>query len=130
MPLSPWMRTVLYATAALNALGAYAFLPPGRPIREMGGLPLGQDPLYLSVIAVMILVIGMVCLWAAVIGRADRQLVALVGSGKLAFIAVMAGFWLAGELPGRAVAGALPDLVVGLVMVVWAARTSKGSPLV
>lgn len=119
MTLPAWMRLVLFATAALNALGAFTFLPPGRPIRELGGLPVGQDPLYLTVIAVLILVIGLACLWAAVIGRADRQLVALVGSGKLAFIAVMAGFWLAGELPGRAVAGALPDLVVGAVMVGW-----------
>lgn len=127
MTLPAWMRLVLFATAALNALGAFTFLPPGRPIRELGGLPVGQDPLYLTVIAVLILVIGLACLWAAIIGRADRQLVALVGSGKLAFIAVMAGFWLAGELPARAVAGALPDLVVGAVMVGWVIRRRASS---
>lgn len=115
-----WLRLVLYATFALNALGAYTFLPPGRPIRELGGLPLGQDPFYPTLVAVLILVIGLFCLGAAVTGRAGRLFLGLVGGGKLAFIAVMAGFWLAGEIPARAVAGALPDLVVGFLLVGWA----------
>ncbi|MBX3142785.1 MAG: hypothetical protein KF813_03435 [Trueperaceae bacterium] len=123
-----WLRLVLYATFALNALGAYTFLPPGRSIREMGGLPIGQDPMYLTCIAVFILVIGLFCLGAAVTGRADKQLLGLVGSGKLAFVAVMAGFRLAGEIPGRAVAAALPDVLIGLVLVGWVLAVGRPDP--
>lgn len=113
------MRRALLATAAMNALGAFAFTPWGEPVRSLAAMPPGAHPLYLLVIGVFVLLFGVGYLWSGLVGRADPLFIAIAAAGKLSFFGLLAAFWVAGELSVRAPLAAVGDLVFGLLFVTW-----------
>jgi len=126
MPLLPtWMRFTLFATAAMNMLGAAAFLPAAQPLRELGGFPEAGHPLYVSTVGIFIFVLGLGYLGCAILGRADRLFIAVGALGKLAFFALLVGLWVARELPVQAPLSGAGDLVFGLLFLAWLAQTRR-----
>lgn len=123
MPFPPWMRTALFATAAMNLGAATLFLPVGLPVRAMLGLPGDAHPLYLATIALFVALFGVGYLWAALANRAERVFVGMAGLGKLAFVALLCGYWIAGAIPVLPVLAAAGDVVFGAMFVFWVATT-------
>jgi hypothetical protein len=118
------MRRALLATAAMNLVGALTFTPWGDTLRAFVGMPAGAHPVYLVTIASFVLIFGIAYLWTGLRGHADPLFIAVAAAGKLAFFGVLAGFWLAGELPLLAPLTALGDLVFGAMFVAWLAGVS------
>lgn len=112
------MRNALLATAAMNVLGALTFTAWGAPIRDLAGMP-PAPAIYLLVIGAFVGLFGVGYLWTGLTGRADPLFIALAAAGKLSFVGLLAGFWLAGELPVRAPLAAVGDLVFGVLFVRW-----------
>lgn len=117
--LPSWMRTALFATAAMNLLAGLAFLPPASGLRALAGMPPGEHPLYLSTVALFVLLFGFGYLWVAVANRPERLFIALAAIGKLGFFALLVAFWAAGSLPVTAPLSGVGDLVFGLLFVKW-----------
>ena len=76
--LPAWMRRALYATAAMNVVGAIGFLPPAHALRALAGLPEADHPLYLATVSMFVLLFGLAYLSLAVSGRPDRFLSVLL----------------------------------------------------
>jgi hypothetical protein len=117
--LPKWMRATMLATAVMNILGAIAFIPSAGALREIGGLPPAGHPLYLTTVGAFIFIFGLAYLWAAVTGMADRLFMAVAAAGKLAYFALVVGYWVGGLLPVTAVASGTGDLVFGSLFLVW-----------
>jgi hypothetical protein len=128
-PIPTWLRRALLATAVMNAFGALAFTPWGAPIRDLVGLPSGAHPLYLLTIGAFVGLFGVGYLWTGLTGRADPLFIAIAAVGKLSFVGLFAGYWLAGDLPIRAPLAAVGDLVFGLLFLRWLAGRRPRSPL-
>jgi hypothetical protein len=116
-----WLRRALLATAVMNAFGAFAFTAWGAPLRDLIGLPAGSHPLYLLLIGTFVGLFGVGYLWTGLTGRADPLFIAIAAAGKLSFFGLLAAFWVAGELPARAPAAAVGDLVFGALFAIWLA---------
>ena len=114
-----WMRTALFATTAMNLLGAAVFLPAAAPVRAFVGLPPDAHPLYLAVIALFIALFGVGYLWAALANRPERVFIGMAAIGKLSFVSLLVGFWAAGEISVRAPLAAVGDVVFGVMFLVW-----------
>ncbi len=117
------MRATLFATAAMNILGAAAFLPAMQSLRDLGGFPNTDHPLYLSTVGIFIFVLGLGYLGCAVLGQADRLFIAVGAIGKLAFFALLTGLWLGGDLPVKAPLAGAGDLMFGVLFAVWLLQT-------
>jgi hypothetical protein len=113
------MRKALYATAVMNFLAAPGFLPGAEALRELAGLPAGGHPLYLAMAALFVTLFAVGYLWCALANRADPIFITLSAAGKIGFVALVAWFWTAGQVPFRAVVVASPDLVFGLIFLTW-----------
>jgi hypothetical protein len=118
-PLPIWMRAALFATAAMNVIGAMAFVPAAQPLRDLGGLPDTDHPLYVATVGVFVFVLGLGYLACAVLNRADRIFIAVGATGKLAFFALLVGLWISGDLPILAPVAGGGDLLFGLIFVAW-----------
>jgi hypothetical protein len=119
MTLPGWMRTALFATAAMNAGAAIVFSPPARGLRALAGLPPGEHPFYLATASMFVLLFGVGYLWLAVTGRADRLFIALAALGKLSFVGLVVALAVGGELPVRAALFGAGDLPFGLLFLKW-----------
>jgi len=117
--LPTWMRRALFATAAMNTLGAALFAPSAHALRAVAGFPEAERPLYLAIVSMFVLLFGVGYLWAAVAGRADRLFIAVAAAGKLSFFALLVSFWAAGALPVRAPLVGTGDLVFGILFLIW-----------
>jgi hypothetical protein len=127
-PLPRWMRRALFATAAMNGLAALGFLPASGSARALAGLPEDAPPVYLLIIGLFVLLFGLGYLWTALMGRADRLFIALAAIGKLSFVGLLVHGWRGGALPIRAPLTAAPDLVFGLLFIVWLVSARAGQP--
>ena len=116
--MEKWFRIALFATAAMNMLGALTFIPANRSGRELMNLP-EPHPLYLWILAVWIFAFGVCYLWLAVTRRHEWLFIAIAAIGKLSFFTLLAIYWLAGELPFRAALGGSGDLVFGCIFLRW-----------
>lgn len=120
MTLLPrWMRIAMLATAVMNLAVAPALLPVGAPLRELAGLPAQGEPVYLAMVAMFVALFGVGYLWTALTGRPDRTFILVAGLGKIAFVALLLGYWLFGALSFRAPLAASPDLVFGVLFLRW-----------
>jgi hypothetical protein len=117
--LPGWMRNALFATAAMNMLAAVVFLPPAHALRALAGFPEADDPLYLTMVALFVLLFGLAYLGYALRGHADRLFIALAAVGKLSFVALLVAFWSAGAVPVQAPLSAAGDLVFGVLFFAW-----------
>lgn len=121
--LPKWMRVAMLATAAMNCLGAFAFVPSITALRNQFGFPQNVHPLYLWIIAEFIFIFGVAYAWAGFSGRASRLFVAVGAAGKLAFFGTIAAFALSGELPFKTILNASGDLIFGLLFAFWIFQT-------
>ncbi len=119
IPLPTWMRRTLFATAVMNLLVAAAFVPAGATLRAVAGFPEAGHPFYLLTVGLFVLLFGLGYLWAAVTGRADRLFIAVAAAGKLSFVALLVGLWVAGTLPTRAPVLGMADLVFAMLFLRW-----------
>jgi hypothetical protein len=117
--LPTWMRRALFATAAMNLLGAALFAPPARTLRAVAGFPEAEHQLYLAIVGMFVLLFGLGYLWSAAAGRADRVFIAVAAAGKLSFVALLVSFWAAGALSARAPLVGAGDLVFGVLFLIW-----------
>jgi hypothetical membrane protein len=117
--LPTWMRRALFATAAMNIVGAALFAPPARALRAVAGFPEGEHPLYLVTAGMFVLLFGFGYLWAAIAGRADRLFIGVAAVGKLSFFALLVSFWAAGALSVRAPLVGTGDLFFAILFLIW-----------
>ena len=117
--LPTWLRRAFLATAVMNVFGATLFLPWAAPIRALVGVPPAEHALYLVTIAMFVFVFGVAYGYAGWTGRADELFVAVCAGGKLSFVAILVGFWLAGAVAFTAPLSAIGDLVFGLMFLTW-----------
>jgi len=122
MPLPPWMRGALFATAGMNIVAAVAFLPPARGLRAIIGMPPDGHPLYLATVSMFVLLFGLAYLWAAVEGRAERLFITMAAAGKLSFFVLLVWFWLTGAVPPRAPVAGTADLLFAVLFFGWLSR--------
>ncbi len=113
-----WFRIALFATAAMNILGAFAFVPANHFGREQFGFP-EAHPLYLWILAAWIFAFGLCYLWMAIKQSREWLFIVIGAIGKLSFFGILAGLALFDKLPFRAVAGGVGDLIFGVLFVIW-----------
>jgi hypothetical protein len=120
------LRAACVVSVAYNVAGAATFAFPHR-LGAPWGMPVPVPSFYTTHLALVVLLFAAVYAWLAWAPRPDRALVRLSAWGKLQFFAVYVGYWIAGELPGRAVVSASGDLVLGLIFAwwLWATRASR-----
>jgi len=118
-PLPRWLQTALYCTAAMNVLAAATFLPAGKPVRDLAGLPELGHPLYATTVAIFIFLFGLAYLWAAITARSDLLFIALAAAGKFSFFSVLVCLWAMGSLPLRMPVLGSADLFFSVLFVVW-----------
>lgn len=115
MLLPTWMRRALFATAVMNLFAALLFLPFASGLRALAGFPPGEHPLYLTTCALFVVLFAVGYFWAGSAGRVDALFLTIAAAGKLGFFTLVAGLWLAGQLPLRAVGLAAGDLVFAVL---------------
>lgn len=123
------MRRVLLATAVMNGVGTMLFLPPFHSLRAAFGLPGPIHPLYLLIIAIWIFAFGVAYLWLAFAEKLERLFLVVAAAGKISFSLLFIGFWMAGELPGRAALLSTSDLLFGVIFLRWLYQTRATTPL-
>ena len=119
MKLPSWMRVAMGATAAMNLVGAVAFLPPSRALRELGGFPDAAHPLYLTTVGLFIFIFGLAYAWVAFTGQAERLFVSVAAAGKLGFVVLLTVYWAVGLLPFKAVLSGTGDVLFAVLFLLW-----------
>ena len=119
--MEKWFRIALFATAAMNILGAFSFIPANRTGRATFGFP-EAHPLYLWIIAAWIFAFGLCYLWMTLKQSREWLFIAIGAIGKLSFFGILLILASSGELPFRAVLGGVGDLIFGILFVVWLSR--------
>jgi len=119
--MEKWFRIALFATAAMNILGAFSFIPANHAGRATFGFP-EAHPLYLWILAAWIFAFGLCYLWMAVKQSREWLFIAIGAIGKLSFFGILLTLALSGELPFRAVLGGVADLIFGVLFVIWLSR--------
>jgi hypothetical protein len=113
------VRRALWTTAVFNLGGALAFAFPDS-LGRLAGFPGGPvHVLYTATLAMLVALFGGTYAWLASRPVIDRPLVAFSAIGKTGFFVVALGCWIAGDLPGRAVASAAGDLVFAAIFAWW-----------
>ncbi len=114
------VRTALWASVVLNALGVMAFLPLalGRPSPL---LPLSVPPYFAAQLGFTIALFGVVYAWLARQRPIPCPLLVVGGVGKLGFFVLTLVYVLTGELDTRMAFSALPDLVFAALFL-WGAH--------
>lgn len=119
-PLETWMRLALYATAVMNIVGSFSFVPYFASLRTQFGLP-DTHPMYLWILAAWIIAFGFCYLWMAISSRRDRIFITIGAVGKLSFFAIIAAYVASGQLPLLTLAAASGDLLFGIIFLFWLA---------
>lgn len=120
------IRRALWASALLNLLGVFVFLPLALGY-ESPLVPVEAPRFYAAQLLYVIGLFGVVYAWQARASRVSRPLVLVGGVGKLGFFALSVLYSLVGDLPASMAVNATPDLVLG-AWLVWWARRSPDSP--
>jgi hypothetical protein len=121
-----WMRNALLATAVMNLTAGLAFLPPAQSLRALAGMPDGE-PVYLTTVALFVMLFGAGYAWVGLTRRDERLFLTLSAIGKIAFVGIVACYWLAERLPFQAVVTASGDLVFGAMFAGWLLATRRSA---
>ena len=116
------MRTALFATAAMNLLVAFLFVPAAGAMRGLAGFPPEAPSVYLLTVGLFVGLFGLGYLGMAVRGTADPLFMAICAAGKLAFFSLLVGLWIAGALPARAPVIGSADFFFGAAFAAWLVR--------
>jgi len=109
------LRGALWASVALNALGVIVFAPLaiGRPSSL---LPVPLSPFLAGQMGLVIALFGGVYFWLARQPIVHRPLLVVGGLGKLGFFGLAVVYAVAGLVPLQVAISALPDLVLGTLL--------------
>ncbi len=118
------IRSALWATVALNALGVYVFLPLALG-KTSPLLPLDVPRFFAAQIGLTIALFGGVYAWLALQPQINRALVVVGGLGKLGFFALTLTYSLVGDVPTSMAVNAAPDLIFATIFLWWAHTDSK-----
>lgn len=121
------MRRVLRLSALFNVGGAILFAFPSSPLGQLAGLPSPVPSLYRALLALFVLLFAGAYAWLAQREPIDRVLVGFAAIGKAAAFAVICGFWLLGQAPGRGALLASGDVVLAGIFTLWLLR-SRDAP--
>ena len=116
------IRTALWATVALNALGVVVFTPPALGYHS-AWLPIEVPRYFAAQVGFTIALFGGVYAWLALQPRINRPLIVVGGFGKLGFFAITLVYAIVGDVPVGMALNATPDLVFAAIFLWWA-RTS------
>lgn len=117
------IRIALWTSALLNLLGVAVFGPPALGV-DSDMLPMDPPRFYVAQIGLTIALFAGVYAWLAMQPVIDQPLLVVGALGKLGFFALFVAYWLAGDVPARSVAQAVPDLVLGSAFLWWV-RTER-----
>lgn len=113
------IRSALWATVALNALGVYVFLP-----LALGStsplMPIPVPRFLAAQIGLTIALFGGVYAWLAMQPQINRALVVVGGLGKLGFFGLTLAYAFAGDVPMSMAMNASPDMVFAGIFLWWA----------
>lgn len=125
MPSDRVIRSALWATVALNALGVFVFASPafGYPSAL---LPVEVPRYFAAQLGFTIGLFGGVYAWLAMQARINRALIVVGGLGKLGFFAITLMYSLAGDVPAGMAMNATPDLVLAVIFLWWARTRGSG----
>ena len=112
------MRYALWASALFNLGGALLFAFPDS-LGRLAGFPGDVPRVYSAIVVLFVLLFGGAYAWLAQQPRIDRPLVAVAAIGKASIFVAMAGFWLLGDLPPRAILAVCGDLMFAIVFAWW-----------
>ena len=118
LEMPAYLRRALAATAVMNLAGSTAFTPLGDGLRALVGIP-AAHPLWPAAVGTFIASMGLGYAALAILGRPERVFLAVAAIGKASFAVLLAGMWLAGEVPVLAAAAGLPDLVFAAIFARW-----------
>lgn len=120
MPTDKVLRSALWVSVALNAVGVVVFAPLaiGRPSLL---LPVALSPFLAGQFLFVIALFGGVYFWLARQPSIHRPLLVVGGLGKLGFFFVSVMYAVGGVVPVQVAVSALPDLVLGTCFL-WAMR--------
>ncbi len=113
------LRSALWASVALNALGVVVFALPALGFASPL-LPVAVPPFFAAQIGYTIALFGGVYAWLALQPQFNRALVVVGGLGKLGFFALTVAYGIAGAVPLGMVLNALPDLAFAAIFLWWA----------
>lgn len=110
-----FLRGALWASAALNALGVIVFAPlaVGQPSPL---LPVAPSPFLAGQLGFVIALFGGVYFWLARQPTVPRPLLVVGGLGKLGFFSLAVVYAVADLVPAQVAISALPDLVLGAIL--------------
>jgi len=121
--LPMWLRAALYATAVMNVLVGLAFASGSATLLAATGMPAPVPAFYTLTVGMFVALFGIGYFAVARGDEPERLFLALAGSGKLCFVALVFSLFLAGSLPARAALAAAADLPFGLLFVGWVLTT-------
>jgi len=113
------LRATLWAGAVLNVLGVVVMAPLAFG-RAVGLIPVDPSPFLAAQLVFTVALFGVVCAWQARRARISRPLVVVTGVGKVGFFTLALAYALAGVVPAGVAVSAVPDLVIGGVLLVLA----------
>lgn len=118
------IRSALWATVALNAVGVAVFAPPALGYHS-AWLPVEVPRYFAAQVGFIILLFGGVYAWLAMQPRINRPLVVVGGLGKLGFFGITLVYAIAGDVPAAMALNATPDLVLAAIFLWWASRAPR-----
>jgi len=113
------IRTALWSSVGLNALGVAVFAPVALGFGS-ALLPIKAPPFFAAQIGLTIALFGGVYAWLAMQPTISRELLVVGGIGKLGFFGITAAYALAGVVPVKMAVQATPDLLLGTIFLWWA----------
>ena len=117
-------RRVLWTSAAFNVGGACLFGFPAS-LGRLVGLPADVPGIYRAFVALFVLLFGGSYAWLAAQPTIDRAFVGFAAIGKSSAFALIAIFWLAGEIPGLGVIAGAGDLGFAAIFAGWLLRSAR-----
>lgn len=113
------IRSALWATVAVNALGVYVFLPLALGASSPW-LPMEVPRYFAAQLGFIIALFAGVYAWLAMQPEINRGLVVVGGLGKLGFFTLTVVYALLGDVPASMALNALPDLAFAAIFLWWA----------
>lgn len=113
------IRSALWSTVALNAVGTVIFSVPA-----LGGtsafLPVEVPRFFAAQLGFVIALFCGVYAWLALQPQVNRALVVVGALGKLGFFGLTLAYAVVGDVPFRMAVNATPDFLLAVVFLWWA----------
>lgn len=119
------MRMTLWASVALNGMGAALFAFPSARLAEILGLPNPISRLYNTLCALFVGLFGAAYVWLARQPRIDHALVGFAAITKASVFTVFLVFWAQGGVTTLGLLVVFPHLVVACLFAWWLSNKKR-----